>query len=312
MTIWLWLVGIAALASCSAVSPTPKLTPGPAAPAVVGDGLVTFREGGLVFSYPAAWRAFHHTVASSFSNSIADLATVDVPEPCITSNDAVGTSISCADRFRLQPETLVVHVTANGFPGFNILHKPAGATALEVDDLPAYFEAGPPGDPAVGADQSLTWTLARPIPVDNFFRIQALVRGPNLGALVGQLNSMISSVRYDPPVSLLPTTTAQRDAAIAKALDVLAGSSPAWRCFPSHPGSQVGTMSEYPGGPALAAQHQATCRTSVEPTALQVWRATFTVELDQPDPVFGAQFAVQVWIAPDGTPGEMTSGSAVP
>jgi hypothetical protein len=92
----------------------------------------------------------------------------------------------------------------------------------------------------------------------------------------------------------------------------MASTSAAWRCFPAHAGNAVGTISEFPGGPALTAPHQATCRTAVEPTALQLWRATFSVKLDNPDPVVGGQFAAQVWISPDGTPGQMTSASAVP
>jgi len=265
-----------------------------------------------VFSYPADWRIFHHIVQSSFSTSIADLATVDVPEPCTTTNDAVGTTTACADRFHLGPDTLVVHVTENGFPGFNILKKPPAAAALIVDALPAYFETLPPDDPAVGADQTLIWTLARPSSVDNFFQIAALVRGPDLGVITDQLRTLISSVRYEPPMTRLPATASERDVAIGKALDALAGSSAAWRCFPPHIGSAAGVISEFPGGPALVAPHRATCRTAVEPTALQLWRATFSVELDTPDRVVGGEFAAQVWIAPDGTPGEMTSGSAVP
>jgi hypothetical protein len=265
-----------------------------------------------VFSYPAAWTIFHHDFTSSFSSSIADLATVDVPDPCTTTSDGVGTETTCADRFRLGPDTLVVHVTANGFPGFNILDKPPGAAALTVDGLLAYFESGPPDDPATGADQSLVWTLTSPSTVDNSIRIQALVRGPDLGGITGQLRTLIASIRYDPPVARLPTSAAERDTAIAKALDALAATSAAWRCFPAHIGSAVGMISEFPGGPALAAPHRATCRTAVEPTALQLWRATFTLKLDQPDPVVGAEFAAQVWIAPDGTPGEVTSGSMVP
>lgn len=226
------LLGIAALASCSVGSPNRALTPSPGG----SGGLATFRDGGLTFSYPAAWRIFHHTVVSSFSSSIADLATVDVPDPCITSTDATGTSTSCGDRFHLEPGTLVVHITSNGFPGFNVLEKPAGAMALVVDGMPGYLESGPPPEDSTGADESLSWTLARPTFVDNYFRIQALLRGPDLSVLTGQLDAMISSLRYDPPVVPLPTSPADRDAALARAIDALGVSSPAWRCFPAHPG----------------------------------------------------------------------------
>jgi hypothetical protein len=310
--IFLTVLSLGALVSCAVRPKTVGLTPGPAASGTTGTALATFREGGLVFSYPAAWRIFHHDVVSSFSSSIAYLATVDVPDPCTTTHDSVGTRTACGDHFRLGPDTLVVQVVAAAFPGFDILQKPSTATALIVDGLPGYFESGPPEDPAVGADQSLVWTLTRPSSVDNFLQIRALVRGPDIAGLTGQLRDMISTIRYDPPVAQLPRTSAELNAAISKALGALANTSAAWRCFPAHVGSAVGTISEFPGGPALEAAHQATCRTDVEPTALQLWRATFTVKLDKPDPVVGGQFAAQVWIAPDGTPGEMTSGSTVP
>ena len=309
---WLWLVTLFLVASCAAGPARVGITPGPVAAKDDGAGLATFGEGGLVFSYPAAWRIFHHTATSSFSWSIADLATVDVPEPCITTQDVVGARTDCADRFRLGPNSLVVRVIGGGAPGLSILRKPAAATALTVDAMPAYVEALPPDDPAVGADESLVWTLSRPSSVDNFIQIHAFVRGPDLALLTGQLQALISSTRYDPPVPRLPTSTGERDAAIGKALDSLARTSAAWRCFPGRIGSAVGVISEYPAGPALTAPHRATCRTAVEATALQLWRATFTITLDTPDPIVGGTFAVEVWIAPDGTPGTMTSGSTVP
>ncbi|GAC1666137.1 MAG: hypothetical protein NVS9B8_07450 [Candidatus Limnocylindrales bacterium] len=300
------------LASCAGGPQRVGITPGPVAAGAVATGLATFGEGGLVFSYPATWRLFHHTATSSFSWSIADLATVDVPDPCITTQDVVGASTTCADRFRLEPNSLVVHVGGGGAPGIPIFRKPAAATALTVDAMPAFFETLPPDEAAVGADESLVWTLSRPSSVDNFVELHALVRGPDLALLTGQLQALVSSIRYDPPVMRLPTSTGERDAAIGKALDSLARTSAAWRCFPHQIGSAVGVISEYPDGPALAAPHRATCRTTVEATALQLWRATFTITLDTPDPIVGGIFAVEVWIAPDGTPGSMTSGSTVP
>jgi hypothetical protein len=251
-------------------------------------------------------------MTSSFSHSIADLATVDVPEPCLTTQDRVGTSTSCADRFHLEPNTLVVHVTGNGFPGLDILQRPVDARAVDVDGLPGYLEIGPSDQPLLGADRSWTWTLPSPGSVDNSYQIRAVVRGPDFDLMTRQLQGLIASVRYDPPVARLPATGAALDAALATTLDELAASSPAWHCFPAHVGTATATISEFPGGPALGAPHAATCRTAVEATALQLWRATFTVTLDQPDPVVGGRFQAQVWIAPDGTPGLMTSGSAAP
>jgi hypothetical protein len=309
---WLGFLAVALVAACTSGPPTATLTPGPAAPDAGAGGFSTFHAGGLVFSYPAAWRVFHHEMTSSFARSIADLATVDVPEPCLTTQDAVGTSTSCADRFHLEPDTLVVHVTAGGFPGFDILHRPADAKAVDVDGLPGYLQTGPSDQPMLGADRSWTWTLPSPGTVDNSYQVRAVVRGPDLDLMTSQLQSLIASVRYDPPVVRLPATGTALDAALATTLDELAASSTAWHCFPARVGSAAGTISEFPGGPALGVPRAATCRTAVEATALQLWRATFTVVLDAPDPVVGDRFEAQVWIAPDGTPGLMTSGSAAP
>jgi hypothetical protein len=151
----------------------------------------------LTFVYPDAWQEFHHPVVSSFSTSIADLATVDVPEPCVSRPVAVGTETVCADRFRLTPNTLVLHVVANGFPGFDIVRsRPPGATALVVGGRPAYVERRAPDDPAVGADFTVTWTVSRPEALGNFYTLEALIRGPDSGPLEDQLRRMIASLRF--------------------------------------------------------------------------------------------------------------------
>src|SRR5665811_1115674 len=102
-------------------------------------GLTHFDEQGVAFDYPAAWRVFHYQEFSSFSNLVAYLATVDVPEPCITTQNSVGSQTDCADRYVLTPDSIVVAVSSNGMPGFSILNVPAGATPLVIDGLPAYF-----------------------------------------------------------------------------------------------------------------------------------------------------------------------------
>src|ERR1035437_9975101 len=91
-SIGLWLGMVGFVASCSLFPRTPLVTPGPAGSAGAGD-LRTFDEGGLTFTYPAAWHALHFSVNGSFSSLIATLATVDVPEPCATTEVSGGTEI---------------------------------------------------------------------------------------------------------------------------------------------------------------------------------------------------------------------------
>lgn len=117
-------------------SPTPNVTPGPpSSPGI--DDLRTFDEGGLAFAYPAAWQELHFSVESSFSHLIAVLATVPVPDPCVTTVTPSFTEIACQARFQLVPDSLVVKVQEGGMPGFDISHVPEGASPITVDGQPA-------------------------------------------------------------------------------------------------------------------------------------------------------------------------------
>jgi hypothetical protein len=315
--IGLWVCGIGLLAACTTrPAPTPETSASARASAsslLSPSGTRTFDEGGLVFAYPAAWREFHHPFFSTMSDSIADLATVDVPEPCATSAVSGGTQVDCADRFHLASDSLVVHVMGGGNPAFDILrNRPADATPLTVGGLPAYVEETAPVDTAVGADVSLTWTLSRPGSVDNFYTITALIRGPNTGPIEDQLRALIASLRYDPPVVLLSQANGAPEAALANALGILAKDSPAWRCFPAHVGAAQADISGFPSGLTFPVPHRARCTTAIEATALQLWRATFTIQLDEADPVAGSHWVIEAWLQPDGTPGEISAGPQVP
>jgi hypothetical protein len=176
------------LASCG-TSPTP--------PSPDSGRLLTFDEQGLTFTYPAAWRVFHHKETSSFSTLIADLATVDVPEPCTTRAVAGGTEVACVDRFPLDPNTIVVHITANGFPGFDIVkNRPPNAHPLLLTGRQAFMERRPSDDRAVAADEVVTWSVSRPEAADNFYTIEAFIRGPDVGPLEDQLQQLVASLRF--------------------------------------------------------------------------------------------------------------------
>jgi hypothetical protein len=114
---------------------TGGLRPQPSQPSSSG-ALAHFDAEGLAFDYPATWREFHYQVDSSFSHVIAYLATVDVPVPCQTILHSASTEIDCADRYSLAPDSLVVSITANGWPGFSISNLPAGALPLTVGGRP--------------------------------------------------------------------------------------------------------------------------------------------------------------------------------
>lgn len=280
--------------------PAPAVSPSP------GGGLARFNEAGIAFDYPASWRLFRYQAVSSFSSLIAYLATVDVPEPCVTTGTPSNTLIECGDRYRLAPGTLVVKIESNGWPMFDILsYAPPGSQRTVVGGLPAVLEDSGPNRPVL-ADQRLTWTIARPGSVDNFYRIVADLRGPDLERLRSEVEAVIASLRYDPPVEPLPTGPDARHRAYAAALGTLRGlaaDDPAYACFPSAPDTAAkALLTSAPHGPALVRPIPVVCSWHVEPTDLQLWRLTLEItwRTGGPDQPFG-RYVEMVWLTPDGT-----------
>lgn len=285
---------LAALALVVACGVAPSATP-------AATGTTTFDEGGLVFEYPAAWREFHYAVESSFSSAVAYLATVDVPEPCATTVASDSTGVDCEDRFALTADTLVVDVMSNGSPGFDITQVPSDATALTIGGLPGYVETNGPDAAVPGVDRTVTWTIAAPGFVDNYYTIYAQMRGPDLGRLQAQLDALVASLRYDPPATPLPTGSDAATAAAAQTLSAMGSHDPSWACFPTS-GTRQMLVSSLPDGTDLAAPQLATCSTLITTTPLQLWRVDLTLRLPQADPQAGHGEAVTLWVQADGNP----------
>ena len=142
---------------------------------------------------------------------------------------------------------------------------------MTVGGLPGYGAvASPAPDDATGAETIVTTTMAVPGSVDNFYTITAAIRGPDLDPLQVQIEAMISSLRYDPPVVPLASDPG---AAAAKALETLGKDSPAWACFTPSDSHQM-VIGSLPMGPELAHPQLATCTTTIEATPLQLRRMT--------------------------------------
>ncbi len=297
------MLAVLLLLVAACVGTGPLAHPDPPAPS----GLATFHDSGLVFNYPATWRMTHPSVDSSFSHLIADLATVDIPTPCATTVTPSFTEIACADRYQLVPSSIVVSVSAGGSPGFDITMRPKDATPLTVGGLPAYVEPNTDAT-TTEADLSLAWTISHPQSVGNFYMISARMRGPGLTQMRSQLDALIGSIHYDPPVVPLPSGTAAAEAALAKALAVLVKQSSIWGCFPTHPGTGHMLISTLPDGPPLAKPQIATCTSEVEATPLQLWRVTLTIRLPKADPSVGKGLTTTQWVNPDGTLGAQIGG----
>ena len=302
-----WLVAVGFVASCSLLPHTRLTTPGPP-PSPVGDELRTFDESGITFAYPATWREFHYNVTSSFSNVIAYLATVDVPEPCTTTVDPSFTTTTCNNPPVLTPGSLVVTITINGFPSFDMSRPhPAGSTALTVDGLPAYLET----IPSSPADLALRWTISVPGSVDNFYAIDAQMRGPGLDEMRPELVALVASLRYDPPARPLPSGAAAMAAAEASALAALVKQSPVFGCF-SPTGPKTMLIDAMPYGPPLAQPQVVTCTVTIDASPLQMWRMALSIRLPKSDPNVGLGETTVQWINPDGSLGASIGGPLAP
>ena len=246
------------------------------------------------------------------SSLIAYLGTVDALAPCVTTSVAVGTQTECRDRYRLVPDSLVVTIRSNGNPGFNVLDRPPGVTPLTVGGLPGYRAVSSPApDDTTEAETIVTVTAAMPGSVDNFYTITAAIRGPDLDPLRAQVEAMITSLRYDPPVVPLASGPGAATTAATTALATLGKDSPDWACFTPSRSRQM-VVDSLPMGPKLAHPQLATCTTTIEATPLQLWRLTLTMRLSEPDPQAGSGQTSVVWVNPDGTPGQTSGGPLVP
>lgn len=126
-----------------------------------------------------------------------------------------------------------------------------------------------------------------------------------------ELDSMITSLRYDPPVVPLPTGCAAAARAATSALASLVRDSSVWTCF-SLSGSRQMLIDSMPDGPPLAQPQLATCTMKIEATPLRLWRMTLSLRLEKPDPNVGAGETFIVWVNPDGTLGATSGGPLVP
>ena len=212
------------------------------------------------------------------------------------------------NRYQLAPGTLVVSISGNGTPTFDMTaSRPAGSTALTVDGLPAYLETVS----APGADLDLRWTISRPGSVDNFYLVDAQVRGPGTETMRAQLEALITSLRFDPPVVPLPAGSAAAVEAARSALAALVKSSPGWGCF-SLSGSKTMLIDSMPDGPPLAHPQLATCTMTIEASPLQMWRMALSIRLSTPDPNVGTGETTIQWINPDGSLGASIGGPLAP
>ncbi len=153
-----------------------------------------FIQGGLTFSYPAAWQAATwNDDVSDFSYVMVALSTTAQHDPCVTSVTVGGARIISICRepvAALPPGKLLVMWTVQGFPNW---HEPVmtttvgGRPASETRVMESWCKG-------LGGTQTITVVIPRSL-ADNWYQMDACLRGPGLTGTEGQVSAMLRSVR---------------------------------------------------------------------------------------------------------------------
>jgi len=124
-----------------------------------------------------------------------------------------------------------------------------------------------------------------------------------------EVEALVASIRYDPPVAVLDPSDGPRIAAIG--LAKAKANDPSFDCFPSVPGPRQRRRScNSPCTPACTKPLPVTCTTAIEPVAIGLWKMTLTESWTAASDRSAGSLTTTIWLAPDGTPGETDGGPA--
>jgi hypothetical protein len=282
----------------SAVAPSASLS------AATTAGFAHFDTAGIAFDYPAAWAISYPDFDMHYSRIVAFLGTGTATAACQSVGD---NGQQCGPDIRVGPGQLMVEV-ANIFgpPKMSPIDPadPApiadGGRYVTVAGLQAITGDGPAAD--LGVDVAIGWTLSKPGSVEGRYALDVRMRGPGLEAMRAQVDALVASLVYSPPVPVLDP--ADGPAVLAKAIKPIAESDPAYRCFPLEPGaSTTAVVRQLPGLSPLRKDLPVTCSSAIEPTPLGLWKATLVIAWDKAADREAGKMGQIVWISPDGEAG---------
>lgn len=270
---------------------------------------------GLGFDHPADWVLRSSDTDMRYTRVIGFLGTAPSTAGCTTSGDTT----TCRVDFALEPGTVSIALeTVSGPPAVGDPFERAadpepGTHVVLVDGMPAVRSDDPTPTNDIGLPEMSLMMPAR----DRTFggtRFRARVQGPGQEVLARQVAAMFDSVHYEP--ALRPTDTmddATAGAAAARALEVLTANDRAFRCFPHEPGtSRTARVRRMPFYSRLRRPVRVTCTTTIEGTAMELWRMTLTQSwTDGPGRTAGT-ITTTVWVGLDGEPGMSSGGGGDP
>ena len=286
-----------------------------AAPATApATGLTHFDRDGLAFDYPASWKTsvsgfnMHYVTILDFLGTGSGTANCKTTTP--GPGDQFTESQECGADLTVGPGQVVVTLSSSDGPPRSGPIDPndpngigPGGTYVTVGGLPAVFDGQ---SQSVSADVALSWTLSVPGQLMSRYVVQADIKGPGVDQMRAQVEALVASIRYSPPVPVLDPADGPRIAAIG--LAQIKSWGPEYACFPSQTGeTATATITQFPGYSSLQRPLPVTCETAIEPEAIGLWKMTLTESWTAASDRSTGSLATTVWLDPDGTPG-MTQG----
>lgn len=286
-------------------TPTPTSTSGE-------PGLAHYSNGGITFDYPASWHPSGQVLNQHYITILGYIGTGNGNDYCqqVTpgpGDSFIGGAFCTADEPVEAGQVLVKILTQDGPPSIPPVIDPADPSGLVAGQR--YVTVG--GVPAIFTEQGtashplLTWEISMPGGVWGKYRVQAEMRDPGVAGMRAQVEALIATVGFDPPVPVLNPADGPKIAAIAIAKEK--ADKQILACFPSEPGASASeTIDRVPTwDQPLARPLPVTCSTAIEPLSIGLWKLTLTMSWTAATDREAGSTTTIVYVDPDGTPGTM-------
>lgn len=297
--------------SATLAEPIPTYVPTASSSPAPAGSLAHFDQDGLAFDYPASWKTsvsglnMHYITILDFLGTGSGLATCTAITP--GPSDKFISSEECGASLTVDAGQVMVELSSQDGPPHpgpidpsDLKALAAGQKYVTVGGLPAIFE---------DSGATLDWTLSVPGQLISEYYIHAEIKGPGDEQMRAQVEALVASIRYDPPVPVLDPSDGPRIAAIG--LAKARANDPSFDCFPSVPGATAtATILQFPMYSAMHKPLPVTCTTAIEPVAIGLWKMTLTESWTAASDRSAGSLTTTIWLAADGTPGETEGGPA--
>jgi hypothetical protein len=275
--------------------------------------LAHFDRDGPAFDYPASWRTSvsgldeHYISILDFLGTGSGLATCNTITPGPSDNFISGTE--CGDTLTVDPGQVVVELLRSDGPPRPGPIDPNDPSALSIGQkyvtvggLPAIFAEG-----TDSTTPTLDWTLSVPEQLISRYLIHVEMKGPGLDQMRAQVEALVASVSYDPPVPVLKPADGPRIAAIG--LTKATANDSSFACFPKVPGATAtATITQFPMYSTLSKPLPVTCTTEIQPFSIGLWKMTLTESWTAASDRSAGSLTTTLWLDHTGSPGEEDGG----